>query len=216
MRGPVPGRLRWAELAVTAGLLLGASVAAAAPDASMAPTPSTAPEVLLALGSTLGVTGAPGSGGASATFGLLFPIESRLAFGGSLFVDDLGTGLGVLHDPNTGLELGTVATTHRWSYGGEWRAELRVHESRRVRLMWGAGFGYGRQERDQRGTLRDAASGVLASTGATFLLKSAHGHSLGTTLAIKRAFVKHEADPDRSTSWATAALEWRWQGTPRE
>jgi hypothetical protein len=191
-------------------------MAAAATEESSEISGSSAPEVLLGVGSTLGVTGRPGSGGAAAAFGLMFPIQGRFAFGGSLFADDLGTGLGVLRDPNTGLELGTVATTHRWSYGGEWRAELRLHESRRVRLLWGAGFGYGRQERDQRGTLRDAASGVLASTGATCLLKTAHGHALGVTLAIKRDFVKHEADPDRSTSWATAALEWRWQGTPRE
>ena len=175
-----------------------------------------APEVLVAVGSTLGVTGSPGSGGASASFGVLWPLSERFAFGATLSADDLGTGLGVLHDPNTGLELGTVATTHRWSYGGEWRGEARLYESHRVRLLWGAGFGWGHQERDQRAQVLDAVSGIVASTGATFLLKASHGHSFGTTVAWKRAFVHHASDPDRSTSWATAAIEWRWQGAPRE
>ena len=213
---PATIRGRWMA-AVLAVLVLGAGGARAAGKAPASEVaPSTAPEVLLSVGNTLGVTGSPGSGGASAALGLLFPVDGRFSFGGSLFVDDLGTGLGMLRDPNTGLELGTVATTHRWSYGGEWRAQLCLHESPRTRLAWGAGFGYGRQERDQRGTLKDAASGVLASTSGTFLLHTSHGHSLGATLAFKREFVKHEADPDRSTSWATAALEWRWRGTPRE
>ena len=33
---------------------------------------------------------------------------------------------------------------------------MRLHESRRVRLLWGAGFGYGRQELDQRGLAEEA------------------------------------------------------------
>ena len=192
------------------------SVAASAVLLAGTATASTAPEVLVSAGSTLGVTGNPGTGGATAALGMLWPVEGRFAFGVRLFADDLGTGFAELHDPNTGIALGTVASAHRWSYGGEWCAERRLHDSRRVRLLWGAGFGYGRQEIDQRGDNRGAASAVVASTGGTFLLKAAHGHAFGTTLAYKREFVHHASDPGRSTSWATAALEWRWQGTPKE
>ena len=177
---------------------------------------STAPELVVSAGSTLGVTGSPGRGGVTSSLAMLWPVEGRYAFGVGVFADDLGTGFADLHDPNTGIALGTVASTHRWSYGGEWRAEMQLHNSRRVRLLWGAGFGYGRQEIDQGGDNRGAASAVVASTGATFLWKAAHGHAFGTTLAYRRELVHRANDPDRATSWATAALEWRWQGTPKE
>lgn len=201
------GRARVATLAVVAALtlpLLGVRAAGAAP------------EWLASAGTTLSVTGVPGQGGASGSIGALWPVENRFAFGVSLFADDLGTAFADLHDPNTGELLGTVASTHRWSYGGEWRAEMRLRDSRRVRLSWGAGFGYGRQEQDQRGQVLDAASGVVASTGATLLLKSARGHAVGTTLAFRREFVHHASAPERSTSWATVALEWRFKGVSQE
>ena len=175
-----------------------------------------APEVLVSAGSTLRVTGKPGRGGAMTSFGVLWPVADRFAFGAILSADDLGTGFSDLRDRNSGQLLGRVASTHRWSFGGEWRGEARLHESRTLRLLWGAGFGYGRQEHDQRGAVQDAVSGVVAATGATVLIKVAHGHSIGTTIAIKREFVHRATDPARSTSWASAAIEWRWKGTPRE
>ena len=209
MQGVRRVRVNVLGVAACAVLLAGAS-------ARVGSAASTSPEILVAAGSTLGVTGKPGTGGATASLGMLWPVEGRFAFGVSLFADDLGTGLADLHDPNTGIALGTVASSHRWSYGGEWRAETRLRDSRRVRLLWGAGFGYGRQEIDQRGDNRGAVSAVVASTGATFLWKAAHGHAFGTTLAYRRELVHRANDPDRATSWATAALEWRWQGTPKE
>jgi len=109
-----------------------------------------------------------------------------------------------------------VATTHRWSFGGEWRAEAQLSDTRRLRVLWSAGFGYGRQERDQRGEVRDAASGVVASTAATFLAPIGRAHALGLALAFRREFVHHESDPDRSTSWASAALEWRFRALPQQ
>ncbi len=177
---------------------------------------AASPELTAAVGSSLAVSGDPGSGGFAGTLGLLWPVEGRLAFGAALFVDDLGTGLGPLADPNTGTPLGTVATLHRWAFGGEWRGEATLHRNRRTRWLWGAGFGYARQERDTRGLVSSAVSSALASTNTTFLLQAAHGHAFGATIALRRAFVNRDADAGRSTSWATAALEWRWQGTPRE
>ena len=200
---PAPVRRR-APLAALAPLALALAVAPGRAAAG--------PEVTAAAGTTLGVTGDPGSGGASAAGALLWPVAGRFSFGIGAFADDLGTGLATLRDPNTGSELGTVASTHRWSFGGDWRAELALRETRRLRLLWNAGFGYARQERDQRGLVRDAVSGVAGSTGLTALYRGPRGHSVGLALAIRRAFLSTDADPGRSTSWSTAALEWRWRG----
>jgi len=208
-------------LAASAVLLAGVRAASAATPVTAAPmgpagSASGAPEVLVSVGSTFGVNGVPGSGGASVSAGMLWPFEQRFAFGGTLFADDLGTGLEELHDPNTGASLGTVGSGHRSSFGGEWRAEMRLHESRSMRLLWGAGFGYARQVLDEFDEAKDAVSGVMASTGVTFLYKASHGHAFGTTLAYRHQFVHVESDPDRSTTWATITVDWRWQGTPRE
>jgi len=125
------------------------------------PAPAlAAPEVVLGAGSTIGVDGSPGQGGASLSCGVLWPVDGRFSVGAALFADDLGTGLATLHDPNTGTDLGTVASVHRWSFGGEWRGQAELHTNRHTRLVAGAGFGYGRQEEDQRGVTRDAVSGV--------------------------------------------------------
>jgi hypothetical protein len=177
---------------------------------------AASPELRLSLGNTLGANGDPGGSGVSAAGGMMWPVADRFAFGAVLFADDLGTGLATLHDPNTGLGLGTVANAHRWTFGGEWRGEWRLHDSPGARLLWGAGFGYGRQEIDQRGQVRDAVSGAVASTGVTYLLKAAHGHAIGAALAVRHALLHRASDPARSTNWATAALEWRWQGTPKD
>jgi hypothetical protein len=198
-----------------------ASAGATAPPATAAGTvpaasASGAPEILVSIGSTFGVNGVPGSGGASAVAGMVWPVERRFTFGGTLFADDLGTGLEELHDPNTGTSLGTVGSTHRWAFGGEWRGDMRLHDSRSLRLLWGAGFGYARQVLESFGTTTDAVSGVTASTGLTFLYKASHGHAFGTTLGYRHQFVHLESDPNRSTTWASATLDWRWQGTPKE
>jgi hypothetical protein len=177
---------------------------------------SGAPEILASIGTTLGVNGVPGSGGASAVAGMVWPFERRFTFGGTLFADDLGTGLEELHDPNTGTPLGTVGSTHRWAYGGEWRGEMRLHETRSLRLLWDAGFGYAQQVLESFGTATDAVSGVTASTGLTFLYKVSHGHAFGTTLGYRHQFVHLESDPNRSTTWTSVTFDWRWQGTPKE
>ena len=181
------------------GLLLAARTATAA-----------GPEVVASAGTTLG------DGGAATSLAVLWPIEGRFSFGGALFADDLGTRLADLHDPNTGAVLGTVPYAHRLAFGGEWRAEMLLHESRRVRLLWGGGFGYARQERDRGGRFLDAVSGTAVTTGTTFLLKAARGHALGVALAIRRELVHRGGDPNRVTKWGAASLQWRWRGAPKD
>lgn len=192
-----------------------ALLAAASPPPAGAMAP---PEVALRMGSTVGANGSPGTGGASASLALMWPFEQRFAFGGVLYADDLGTDFVELQDPNTGEPLGTVASLHRMGYGAGWRVEARVihSEVRRWRFLWGAEFGYARQERDQRGLVDGAVSGLLASTGPTFLFRTMGGHSFGGTVAWKHAFIATEADPDRTTDWGLFAFTWRWQPAPRE
>ncbi len=170
-----------------------------------------APEVSISAGSTLGANGAPGEGGAAGSVAILWPFEERFAFGAVIHADDLGTALTDLTDANFGTPLGTVADRHRWSFGAGWRAEARLLESRRWRLLWGAEFGYGRQERDVRGKVDDAVSGVLVATGPALLWTAAAGHSFGFTTAWKHAFVSREADDGRTTDWAALGLAWRWR-----
>ena len=196
--------------------LVAALLASPAPLAARVLPAMAPPEIVVAAGSTFAVNGDPGSGGAAAALELAWPFEKRWAFGVAAFAQDLGTGLTPLHDPNTGADLGTVASLHRWAFGGEWRAAATLRESRRVRWLWGAGFGYGRQERDQRGTVNDAVSAVTASMGPTFVWRSSRGQALGAGVAWRQAFVDREADPDRPTRWVTATLEWRWQAVQKD
>ncbi len=176
------------------------------------------PELTFSAGTSVGVNGAPGSGGATAALALMWPFENRFAFGGVLYADDLGTGFSDLIDPNTGEPLGTIASLHRWGFGAGWRTEARIaqSEARRWRFVWGADFGYGRQERDQRGAVNDAVSGVLVGTGPTFMWKTMGGHSFGGAVAWKHAFVSRDADADRPTDWGTLALEWRWKSAAKD
>jgi hypothetical protein len=176
------------------------------------------PEVAFSAGSTVGVNGTPGTGGATASLALMWPVERRFAFGGVLYTDDLGTGFEDLVDPNTGDPLGTVASLHRWGFGVGWRGEAEIlrSDARRWRLLWGADFGYARQERDQRGAVNDAVSGILVATGPTFLFRTVGGHSFGATVGFKHAFIGRDSDPDRPTDWGLLAFAWRWQRIPKE
>lgn len=184
--------------------------------ACVAGAAQASPTWVLGVGTTLAPNGAPGETGTSATLAVLVPFEGRWSFGPAFFVDDQGTGLTELRDPNDGTPLGVVGDLHRWTYGGEWRTEALLHRSKRYEWSWNAGFGYGRQEIDRRGVNGGAVSGVTLSTGTTALLPLAGGHRIGLSLAYRKLAVSTEADPGRTTQWATAALEWRWQGTPKE
>ena len=191
--------------------LLGAARASAAVEPEF-------PEIALAVGTTVGVNGNPGGGGASGSLAFLWPFEQRFAFGVVVFADDFGTDFVDLKDPNTGEPLGTVASLHRMGYGAGWRTEARIFhsEERRWRFLWGADFAYEREERDIRGTTDNAVSGVLVATGPKFVWRTVGGHSFGGALAWKHAFMSRDFDADRSTDWAQLALVWRWQRIPKD
>ncbi len=180
------------------------------------PRAQAAAELGLTAGTTFNVNGEPGSGGVCSSIALLWPFEDKYAFGLVVHADDQGSGLTELFDPNTGQSLGTVGDLHRWTFGASWRGEARLSDSRRWRILWGADFGYARQEADVRGEVQDAVSDVMVATGPTLLWKMAGGQTLGLSGAWKHAFVSREANPDRTTEWASMALTWRWQRLPKE
>src|SRR5262249_42696781 len=118
-RGEEPGHLMRAAPPGMRGVALALSLLVVAGRAGARMLPEMAPpELSVAAGGTLAVNGAPGKGGAAAALGLTWPFARRWTFGGALFAQDLGTGFADLRDPNTGALLGTVATVHRWSFGG--------------------------------------------------------------------------------------------------
>ena len=134
------------------------------------------------------------------TLAAQWPFAPRWSFGGSIFAQDMGTEVSTLHDPNTGEPLGDVATTHRWSYGLEWRAETTLRESGPLRWQGTGGFGYARQERDERGQVNDAVSGISAMVGLTGLWQTRHAHAFGASLLYRHYFVDTQPSPDRATS----------------
>jgi len=200
---------------VAAVTLAVALLVASRPAAALEPA---FPEVALAVGTTVGVNGSPGGGGASGSLAFTWPFAERFSFGAVLFADDLGTDFVDLTDPNTQEPLGTVASVHRMNYGAGWRTEARLFhsEERRWRFLWGADFGYARQERDIRGTTDNAVSGVIVATGPKFVWRTVGGHSFGGALGYKHAFLSTDADADRSTDWAQLAFVWRWQRIPKD
>ena len=173
------------------------------------------PELVVGAGWTMAVNGQPGTGGAAGTVAAQWPFAARWSFGGSIFAQDMGTEVAPLYDPNSGEPLGAVATTHRWSYGLEWRAETTLRESGPLRWQGTGGFGYARQERDERGQVNDAVSGISAMVGLTGLWQTRHAHAFGASLLYRHYFVDTQPSPDRATHCMSAQIEWRWRSNPK-
>ena len=174
------------------------------------------PELVVGAGWTMAVNGEPGTGGAAGTVAAQWPFAARWSFGGSIYAVDMGTAVNTLYDPNSGEPLGSVATTHRWTYGLEWRAETTLRERGQLRWQGTGGFGWARQERDQRGVVNDAVSGISAMVGLTGLWQTKHAHAFGATLLYRHQFVDTQPSPDRATRCMSAQLEWRWRSNPKQ
>jgi hypothetical protein len=211
---PPPRRARAIARAFACSGACAAALLAAAPARAL---PSMLPpELVVGAGWTMGVDGEPGTGGAAGTIAAQWPFAARWSFGGAFFAQDQGTLVEPLTDPNSGELLGEVATTHRWSYGLEWRAETTLRERGQLRWQGTGGFGYARQERDQHGVVNDAVSGITAMAGLTGLWQTKHAHAFGVTLLYRHQFVDTEASPDRATHCVSAQFEWRWRSVPKE
>jgi hypothetical protein len=198
-----PGNLSFAAV-VLAGLALVAAPVHARPRFS------------LAAGTAFAGNGDPGTGGAALAAGIAFPVEGPWSFGVRGFVDDHGTSRIELRDPNDGTPLGRVGDAHRWTYGAEWVGAYALRNTKRSEWSWTAGFGYGHQELDQRGEIRGAVSGITFSTGTTYLVPLANGHRVGISLLWRGLAVSRDSDAGRTTQGTVAALEWQWQGAPKD
>ena len=173
------------------------------------------PEMIVGAGWTMAVNGEPGTGGAAATVAAQWPFAPRWSFGGSIYAVDMGTEISSLHDPNSGEPLGAVATSHRYTYGLEWRAETTLRERSQLRWEGTGGFGYAHQERDQRGQVNDTVSGISTMVGLTGLWQTKHAHAFGMTLLYRHQFVDTQPSPDRATHCMSAQFEWRWRSNPK-
>ncbi len=168
-------------------------------------------------GSSFGVNGSPGQGGAAGSITATLPVEDGdWRFGLSLTAADQGTAIVELRDPNDGTLLGRVGDVHRWTYGLEWLGTRRIAGGRGWSSDGGLGFGWARQAIDRRGSVNDAVSGATISAYLDLTHPVVNGQRLGLALGWHRALLRTAADPGRSTQWATAALAWHWQRTPKE
>ena len=168
---------------VVLGLMAAGVLAAVAGPARAVPG-ILPPELVIGAGWTMAVNGQPGTGGAAVTVGALWPFASRWSFGVTYFQEDMGTEVSTLYDPNSGEPLGAVATMHRMTYGFEWRAETVVRQVEQLQWHLNGGFGYARQQRDVRGTVNDAVSGLTASAGLTALWTTKGAQAFGATWCL--------------------------------
>lgn len=186
--------------------------------AAFGPRPAQAfprPDLAATVGSTFAVSGTPNGGGTAMSLALLWPIvDTRASFGAEFFAHDLGTQFDQLRDPNNGTDLGRVAFTHRWTYGGMWRvdAPLLPAKSAWMSDVTGA-WGYWRLEDDLQGITRDAVSALGVVLGVDARHSVGETQSLGIAVHFTRLFVDREIATERSDRYLTAALEWRWLGS---
>jgi hypothetical protein len=163
------------------------------------------PDLTGTLGRTLAVTGSPDEGGFSFALGLLWPVEKRLRFGAGFFADDMGSSFGQLTDPNDGVDLGRVPTTHRETLGLTWRLDA-VFAARRGWTPTASGtWGVYRVADDRRGL--DAGS--IGSTG--FSLGGGLRHPLAGRLSLGASVRYHRLFNDRAGRFVSAGVDWGWR-----
>lgn len=172
----------------------------------------TRPDLAFTAGSTFGITGDPNGGGLSLSASPLWRLNKQVSFGFSLFADDMGTRVGDLRDPNNGVHLGTVPLSHRWTYGGAWRADATVLTRKRWDADLVGQWGYWRLEDDLRGDVTGAASAVGFTVGANIRHPLTGPQGLGLAVRYHRLFTDRNAAYGRVDQYATLALEWRWAG----
>lgn len=202
--------MRTRSLLFLAALL---AAAATAPATAALAWPGLArPELVLAGGSTFAVTGQPDGGGASFSIAALWPVMDRVRFGLQAYADDIGTELVDLRDPNDGTPLGTAAETHRWAWGGAWRAEADAWRLGRWTGGVSGAFGLWRVEDDVRGDTFAAGSAVGFRLGADAHRPLGRGKDVGLELNYHRLDQNSEASWQRVDRYASAAVQFRWSG----
>lgn len=173
------------------------------------------PEMRLAAGTTMAVTGEPDGGGVALSAGLHWPLAERFGFGVRVFADDLGTDETRLLDPNDGTDLGSVAQMHRWAYGAAWSGDFHATSLGRFDLDALGEFGYWREEADVRGRTQSASSAVGFTLGGAATWPLTGAHALAAVVRYHRVLSARDIEFTRVDRYTTVALEWRWSLAPQ-
>ncbi len=129
-------------------------------------------DLVLDAGASFATTGEPNGGGASLRAVPLWRVTDRFSFGVEFFADDIGTEARDMIDANDGSSRGVVAQTHRWVYGGAWRADGDLYRSRAAR----GGTGVEDGVRIRRG-IGTCAAPYRVRNGDLYRGKRCHGAS---------------------------------------
>lgn len=168
------------------------------------------PEMRLAAGTTMAVTGEPNGGGVALGAGLRWPVTERFGFGVRVFADDLGVDETRLRDPNDGTDLGSVAQTHRWAYGATWSGDAVVGSWGRLGFDALSELGYWREESDLRGSTQTASSAVGFTLGGAATWPLTGAHALAAVARYHRVLSARDIEFTRVDRYTTVAFEWRW------
>jgi hypothetical protein len=180
---------------------------------SVSARPATAfgrPELTLGAGRTLGADSHPGDGGMTFSLAPMWPVTDRTRFGFTMFADDIGSTLGRMTDPNDGIDLGSVALRHRWTWGAAWRGDWDFARARTWAASMDATWGWSRVEDDVRGTVVQAASAVGTGVGLDIRRPVTKRYQLGLAIDYRLLTGDKNTDYQRTRRYATAAVTWRW------
>jgi len=155
------------------------------------------------LGGTFGSSDEPKSGGFSTALSALWSAEP-VWFGPTLFVDDLGTRLGRLEDPNDQTDLGAVQELHRVSFGGAWRVDVPVRIAPKWPAYVGAAAGIYRIRDSQLGVVQQefSATGVSVAAGLR--------RSVGKAMLLGASARFHRVFDNRQNDYACATIDLIW------
>jgi len=167
------------------------------------------PRYLFGVGGSSGASDNVDGPGFSVSGSALWQVEPWLLAGPMLYLDDQGTTIGRLLDPNDGSDLGATVTDHRMVFGGAWRADLPFA----VRGPWtgfaGAALGYYRIQDGPNGVIEQAFS----ATGASGVLGVQR--RIGPAQGIGASFRYHRVFDDRLDYYWSATLDWMFTSAAR-
>lgn len=184
-----------------------AAIVSAAPARAMRLLPT---DLVLDAGATFATTGDPNGGGVSLRALPQWRVTDKVKFGVELFADDIGTDGVDMIDPSDGLSRGVVAETHRWVYGGAWRADADLWSRRRWKAGVSGSWGYWRVQDDIRGDVQGAFSGVGFGVSGRLVRAVSKSQDLGVAVGYTRVFSDRNTAFERVDRYAWGALEWRW------
>jgi hypothetical protein len=193
-----------------------AAVAALVTIAGIAGRAGAEPRLVVGLGATGASSDGPQKSGLTASAAALWSHGEHLELGPMLFIDDLGTRVGRLVDPNNGTDLGSVAENHRVAFGGAWRFDVPFGAwagfSPRAISSWG----YYRIQEDRVGVVRSA----ISTTG--WSLGGGMSRGLSPSIAIGVSAHYHGLQDERQNHYVSATVDLSWMSpaegprTPRK